>query len=296
MTLSVWLLLVMAAVMLGSVVLAEVTERSVYGSPVVLAALTLLTFLTALCCFSKRWLSFHGIGFLTCHIAVVLVFTGAFVWFITGTQGYVPLISGQTSYAGFSEKTGEAQPDFTVECTAFTVEYRYRCVYTYAAAEGTSYVEKGRVQRKATVVDGRFTFDESPVHCGSYGDVPASAFYGEDGNLKTQFIYGNLMLTLADETSSVKQYRADLAYSDGGTADISVNNPTTHKGWKIYLNSYGETFYSEDGTPHTRVTLQMKQDKGNPLAMVGLILCPLGTFLLCFRSRKSGGEEGESHA
>lgn len=294
-TLSVWLLLLLAVILLVAVIVAELTELSVYDSPIVLAVLAMLAVLTALSCFSKRWLSFHGVGFIACHLSVVLILVAAFVWFVWGTSGYVPLTSGRNSYAGFSEKTGSAQPDFTVECTDFTILYRYTCEYSYAVIEGSSYVEKGTATLNATVEDNVFTFEEKPLRCGSYGEVPLSAFYDTEGNWQTQFFHGDLLLTMTDETSSVKQYSADLAYSDGGTDSITINHPATHNGWKIYLTSYGDTFLDEEGNSHTYVTLEIKRDVANVFAIAGLALCPIGTFLLCLRPRRKQRKEAEAN-
>lgn len=295
-TLSVWLFLLLAGILLVAVILAELTDLSVYDSPVVLAVLAMLAVLTALSCFSKRWLSFHGIGFIACHLSVVLFLVAAFCWFAFGTTGYVQLTSGRDSYAGFSEKTGTGEPDFTLECPQFTVVYRYTCRYAYSVIEGTSYVEKGTATLNATYQNDAFTFEEKPLDCGKYGQVPLSAFYDEEGNWQTQFFHDGMLLTMVEEDSSVKQYSATLSYSDGGTDTISINHPATHNGWKIYLTSYGETFYDEHGNPHTYVTLEIKRDVANVFAIAGLILCPVGTFLLCLRPRRKREKEVEANA
>ncbi len=283
---SVIAILVFAAMMFAAVLLAELTELPVYDDPFTISGLALLAFLTVICCFSKRWLTLKNCGFLICHLGLVLFLASAFVWYVWGSMGVMSLYAGgQSSRVAYEESDDGAvrtmEMPFAVECSGFEISYHpYR--YTYAVLGGSGYEEKGTAE-----------LTESGFDCGRYGNVPAECAYGEDGSLKTQIQYENLLLTWDGEYPAVKQYAAEIAFSDGGVETVSVNNPAVHNGWKIYLMSYSAEM--TDSGMATAVNFQVKRDPAVGFATAGLILCPIGTFLLCFRprGRKEGGADGE---
>lgn len=286
--LSVVLLLVFALVMLVAVILAELTEMPVYSSPIVIGLLALLGLLTVASCFSKRWLTLKNCGFLIAHLAVVLFLISAFVWYVWGVTGVTTLYAGGngTRFVYEVDKNGNVTANhempFAVQCDDFQIEYHpYK--YTYSVVEGSGYVEKGKAE-----------LTENGLDCGKYGTVPVSEFYSEDGQMNTQIQYQSLLLSWDGQYPSVKQYHADISFSDGENARISVNNPASHKGWKIYLQSY--SFEATDNGMNFIVTIQAKHDPASDFAILGLALCPIGTFLLCLRPRRVKRREGESNA
>lgn len=286
--LSVILLLVFAAAMLVAVVLAELTSLPVYSSPVTLGLLALLGLLTLLSCFSKRWLTVKNCGFLIAHLAVVIFLISALVWYVLGVTGVTSLYAGGngTRFVYETDKKGNViathEMPFTVQCDDFEIEYHpYK--YTYSVIEGNGFVEKGT---------GELT--EKGMDCGKYGSVPLAEFYGEDGELKTQIQYGSLLLNWDGKYPDVKQYHADISFSDGTQKTISVNNPARHQGWKVYLLSY--SFEAADNGMNFVVNLQAKKDPASDFAILGLALCPIGTFLLCLRPRRVKRKEGEENA
>ena len=283
--LSVWLLLALAVLFLGCVVLQELTRDEtgqitlpVYSSAVVLAALAVLAALTVACCFAKKWLSLRGIGFLLCHLAVVLFLAAAFVWFVWGAKVTLTLTPTVTV---FTPLTGDDLP-FSASLTDFTVTNRIKLVYDYATPEGVDYKKRGQASLFVTVEDGKATFLSDTLSCGKYGKVPKSELTDENGTLKDQFLYHDLLVTLETEHAavSVDGYAAAITYSDGGSDTLSVNHPVMHDGWKLYLMSY-----TDDA-----VIVEAKHDPALPFAIAGLILCPVGTFLLCLRPRKKREE------
>lgn len=286
--LSVILLLLFAAAMLIAVVLAELTELPVYSSPVTLGLLALLGFLTLLCCFSKRWLTLKNCGFLISHLAVVIFLISAFVWYVTGINGKTSLYAGgngtrlvyETNSKGEIVATHEMP--FAVSCDDFEITY-HPYEYTYSVVEGSGFIEKGK---------GKLT--EDGLNCGRYGNVPLSEFYDENGELKTQVQYQSLLLNWDGKYPEVKQYYADISFSDGTKKSISVNNPARHNGWKIYLLSY--SFETTEGGMNFIVNLQAKKDIASDFAILGLVLCPIGTFLLCLRPRRVKRREDDENA
>ena len=283
--LSVWLLLALAVLFLGCVILQELTRDKtgqitlpVYSSALVLASLALLACLTAACCFAKKWLSLRGIGFLICHLSLVLFLAAAFVWFVWGQSGTLTL--SRIDKQGSSTLSSGDELPFTVTCDNFTVTYRVEDTFAYATPDGADYKERGKTALLAEVDGNGVRFLSDSLSCGKYGRVPLDAIY-IDGVLQDQVVYNGILLTRLDESAAVRRYTASVTYSDGGHSALWVNHPDRHNGWKLYLKSYTDE----------RVTLEAKRDPANAFAIAGLILCPVGTFLLCLRPRKKR-EEG----
>ena len=285
--LSVIMLLFLAVMFFAATFIEAFTNMPVYDNPVALAVLSLLVLLTAICCFSKRWLTLKKCGFIVCHMAVVVFFIAAFVWHVCGVRGNMVLYAGGNTQRTIYEvdSNGEILSyndlPFTVGVSDFEIEY-HPYEFIYSVIDGTEYIEKGSAKLTSEGFD-----------CGKYGIVPVSEVYNSQGQIKTQIQYKNLLLTWNGEDPGVKQYRADIYYSDGETDAISVNRPTVHNGWKIYLMSY--SYETTENGMNWIITLQIKRDPVSFLAATGLILCPIGTFLLCMRPRrpKNRGEEGD---
>lgn len=285
--LSVIMLLFLAAMLFASAFVAAFTDLPVYDNPILVAVLALFTLLTAASCFSKRWFTLKRCSFIICHLAVVIFFIAAFVWYVWGVRGNMALYEGgNASRVIYEVKDGEiissTDLPFTIGVTDFEIEY-HPYEYTYSVVEGGGYKEKGTAKLTAEGFD-----------CGKYGKVPASAVFDSEGNMQTQIQYDGMLLTWNGETPGVKQYHADIVYSDGGSDSITINYPATHQGWKIYLLSY--SYQATEAGMNWIVTLQVKKDPASYFAIAGLVLCPIGTFLMCMRPRRANKKEEEVEA
>ena len=267
---------VAAAVAFAAIFVDSFTDYDIYSSPFIIAALALLGLATLLACFRKKYLSFKGIGFLICHLAVVMLFIAAFVGFVWGQSGQMTLYSGgYGSRTVYAQEKGEEyyfELPFTVGISDFTVTYEpYK--YVYSVVENGEFTEKGKAE-----------LTEDGLDCGKYGVIPISAFLS-DGMLKTQVQYQSMLATWNGKTPEISGYNASIVFSDENAAlPLTINHPVTHGGYKFYLMSYNAQG-SESGMDYL-VALKVKRDPAIGFAIAAFILCPIGTFLLCLRPLK----------
>lgn len=279
--------LITASILLGAVAVVAVvaifvdalTDYPVYESPVIIAALALLALGTLFGCFNKNVLSLRGIGILIGHLSFVLLLAAAFVGYVWGQSGQMTFVSGaygsRTVYG--QEKNGNRyyfDLPFTVEVSDFSVSYEpYR--YDYSVVENGQFVKKGSSG-----------LSENGLDCKNYGVIPLSEFVQSDGTLGTQVQYKDLLATWDGKMPGVSGYTAVICFSDedGSAVPLTVNHPVAHGGYKFYLTSYSVQG-SESGMDYL-VSVKVKRDPAINLAVAALILCTIGTFLICFAPDK----------
>lgn len=250
----------------------------VYNNPFVLALFAALAVLTLLCCLNKKWLSLHGVGFLLCHVAFVLFLAAAFVYYVVGEDGELELVIGgpAETYVVQDDGMGTLTLPFSVACSEFDVEY-YPQQYAYSAYDPAAggYAQKGRAARGA----------DGTLDLGKYGVVPAATLAEWEASGEGVLSFGETRI-VADGAPAVREYTAQLRLDGGAAQPIRVNHPVRHGGWKFYLMSYRS---DNTGTPYA-VVLHAKRDPALGVAVAGLALLPVGTFLLCLRRRNETEE------
>ena len=275
---GVILLALAAAASLAAIFIAEFTDFPVYVSYPYIAVLALLAFGTLISCFIKRRFSVRTVGFIICHVSFVLLLASAFCGYIFGMSGQMTLQSG-----GFSSRTvyaedeqGSFDLDYTIACEDFQIEYEpYK--YVFSVSTDSGYAEKGKAD-----------LTENGLDCGKYGVIPLAEFL-QDGMVKTQVMYQNLLATWDQHTPSVTGYTAYIRFSDSDEAQkLSVNHPVTHKKEKIYLISYMQQ--GDETGMHYLVSLKVKRDPAVNIAIIALALCPAGAFMLCLGGRKKSAD------
>ena len=273
-------LVLMAVIVLfllaGGIPVQQGSQTAVFRTPVFIALLVLLSASLVACCVQRRFSARH-VGFHLAHAGVVCILAGAAVGFLAGREAEVSVpVSDGHAISRLPSRDGTYIPlDFTVGATRFNVEsyapdyhlFRPDCV---ARDPGYQFVRTVHAS-----ADG--TFAVSPSN-----RVRASELQTGSNAWVRQYVLDNGCI-LQQASAVPRHFQATLRFTDasGATrdAELSVNHPVTHHGWRFYLMSYQKE-------PDLCIVLTVRKDPGRRAVIAGIYALMVGTCMLCFRKRK----------
>ncbi|MBT7301898.1 MAG: hypothetical protein HN849_20400 [Victivallales bacterium] len=254
----------------GAFPAAQDAQTIVFRSPVFIA---LMGALCGACvvCVAQRDRLWKRPGFVLCHLAVVLIGTGAFAGFRYGKKTtFRAPVTEEHSVSELPKPDGtHIDLDFGISITAARADYYPPKSYAmYAPPEYDLVCE---IEIKP---DGML--DLKPEL-----QPEADALHDEDGNWAEQVVLtdGNLLQLMQP---TVKYYEGTLKFvhddAPSDTHTIAVNHPVSYRGWRFYLMDYSTE-------PYLNVSLAARRDPGRVWVIIGIWMLIVGTAWLCWRPR-----------
>lgn len=286
MHLAVHILAILVLFMLAGVIPAGQGEQGVlYRTPVFVALLGILAF-SILSCSRRHRFSRKTVGFFLTHYGVVAILGGAFAGYVLGKKGElaVPITAHHTLWE-LTGRDGSALPlGFGLSVTDFDVQFYDPDYDLYRIAPSQAQAEEdgdggGGAQYEYVA---RFTLSrEGRLDLGELGHVDETDLRGDSGtgDWVEQHVLSNGWV-LQKASATPKRYAASVKITDtdGSTheADLVVNQPVQHRGWRLYLMSY-------DQEAKRYVVLGLRRDPGRTAVILGIWALMAGVALMCLR-------------
>ncbi len=258
-------------------------QAMVFRSPVFIVLLGMLCTSIVTCC-RRMKIKWRTLGFLACHLGIVVILAGAFVGYIWGKRTSVSIpITQHHDVAELPVHEGEPlKLGFKIAVTNFAVQYYPPQYHLFRpetnVVDGTEQVDYELVQ---TV---RVPKNNDELEFGEYGTLSVTnlCYPDRDGEWIPQYVLPNSCILQRDRPTA-RHFEADLRITDGADPPVSyrleVNHPVSHAGWRFYLMSY-------DQMANRYVVLSARNDPGRGIVIAGIWLVIVGTAVVCFRRRK----------
>jgi hypothetical protein len=246
---------------------------SIYYSPVFMLLLLLLSLLSVRCCMRRKF-GLKQSGFYLAHLGVVLILSGAFAGYLTGTKGMLLLSLEPPQPAGqmLTQEGDTVDFGFDVSAEDFQVKF-YPPVYQLYQPVPPAEVAPGQMPYKPA---GEFSADGQGV-CVVPGMEPVSNLWNEARQEWTprRRLPDGSVLNLARQMPS---FFGVTLNADGKKLPVRINHPAQFRGWRFYLMSYDEQNRSS-------VQLLVRRDPGRAAVIAGIWLTIAGAFIFCFRKQ-----------
>lgn len=278
--LSVYIMAVIALFLaIGSLLASFGLWEGYYRSVFFIIAAAVFAVVLAICLF-RYGFSLKRLGFYLCHTGVLLTVVCAFVSFATIKDAHFAIPVNPNGFYGeiMMDDGSLMEFGFDIAVADFEVE-KYDAEYALYSSK-TDFTDNNLVLERVSQ-DRRGIYD-----LGKHGRVEASELKNAQGYVK--YYVTEEGYTLVKLPESDRSYQATLLIRDGEetTAELGVNRPYTHKGWKFYLMGY-------DTEAHRYVNVYVKNDPANIPFAIGLWMTIAGTFVesLSLIKRREGEEK-----
>ena len=213
----------------------------------------------------RRW---KNLGFVLMHLGIVILLTGGFIGHLRGTKG--SMVVG-LHYPGVNQmqlKDGKkVQIPISVEAVDFNVEF-YPPHYVRYELDASNEMVPGE--------EFELDIEADEVLVEGYGTVPVDDFrMGRMWLPRLDLDDGSV---LAQMSMTPKFYETKLRLDRDHVETVSVNYPVSYKGWRFYLMSY-------DRRAQQYVVLTARHDPGRTLAVAGIWMMIVGSFVMSFWRR-----------
>ena len=269
--------LVVLFLLAGAIPVHQGAQAAVFTTPVFIVLLVLLGASVIACCI-RRGFSLRHLGFHMAHAGVVCILAGAAVGFIAGRAAdvTVPVVAGH-AISRLLCRDGTAIPlDFSIGATRFVAESYDPDYHLFRPAGGTD--DPGFEFAGTVRAGGDGSFAVSP---GSR--VRAAELRTGSNEWVQQHVLDNGWF-LQKAVAIPRHFQATLRFADESSptreAELSVNRPVTHHGWRFFLMSYQEE-------PNLRIVLTARKDPGRRAVIAGIYALMAGTGMLCFSRTRS---------
>lgn len=254
-------------------------QSVVFRSPVMLALMGALG-VDLVVCTVRRRLSWRRAGFYLTHFAVVIILLGAFLGFLVGQETtFRAPISGQHVVRQLPVHEGHPiELPFGLAVTDFEVTFYDPDYVLYRPlSPDANPAEEDDYQRVREVRVAR----KERLRLGEHGVLDVADLKDEQGGWVDRKVLEDGWL-LRKTRATPRRFAAEVLIEeeDGTrrTEELAVNHPIQQRGWRFYLQDYGERFGGF-------VVLSARRDPGRPLVIPGMYGLILGVAIMCFRGR-----------